>query len=98
MYWERCPCKGAYSTQDANMTYVNDSNCLKLVIKSLFKIATLHLVDSNLLYIDIFTAEIYVVTSGSFINLIRLLQIVLKTAGIRVYYRVVVNSEPQKLV
>jgi hypothetical protein len=60
----------------------------KLVIKSLFKIATLDLVDTNLLYIDIFTVEMYVVTSGSFINLIRLLQILLKTAGIRVYYRV----------
>jgi hypothetical protein len=38
-----------------------------------------------MLCIDIFITEINVVTSGSFINLIRLLQIVLKMAGIRVY-------------
>jgi hypothetical protein len=39
-----------------------------------------------MLCIDIFTTEIYVVTSGSFINLIRLLQILFKMAGIRVQY------------
>ncbi len=37
-----------------------------------------------MLCIDIFTAEIYVVTSGSLINLPRLLEILLKMAGIRV--------------
>jgi hypothetical protein len=41
-----------------------------------------------MLCIDIFTIEIYVVTSRSFINLIRLLQILLKMAGIRVCAKV----------
>jgi hypothetical protein len=43
------------------------------------------IVESYMLCIDIFTTYIYVVTSGSFINLVRLLQIIFKMAGIRVY-------------
>jgi hypothetical protein len=45
---------------------------------------------SNLLYIDISIAEIYFVTSGSFINLLSdYLNILLQTAGIRVWcYRI----------
>jgi hypothetical protein len=45
----------------------------KLVIKSLFMISYVDLVVSNMLYIDIFMTEIYIVMSESFINLIRLL-------------------------
>jgi hypothetical protein len=44
----------------------------------------MYLVESQMLYIYIFTAEIYVITSGSLINLIRLLQISFKKARIRV--------------
>jgi hypothetical protein len=39
----------------------------------MFKISNLDLVEYNMLYIDIFIAEIYIVISESFINLIRLL-------------------------
>jgi hypothetical protein len=39
----------------------------------MFKISNLDLVESNMLNIDIFIIEIYVVISGSLINLIRLL-------------------------
>jgi hypothetical protein len=35
--------------------------------------SNLDLVESNMLYIDIFITEIYIVISESFINLIRLL-------------------------
>ncbi len=51
----------------------------------MFKISNMDLVESYMLCIDIFTTYIYVVTSGSFINLKRLLQIIFKMAGIRVY-------------
>jgi hypothetical protein len=50
----------------------------------MFKISNMDLVESYMLCIDIFTTYVYVVTSGSFINLIRLLQIIFKMAGIRV--------------
>jgi hypothetical protein len=40
-----------------------------------------------MLYIDIFIPEIYVTPSVSWINLIRILLIFLKTAGIRVWGR-----------
>ncbi len=52
----------------------------KSVIKSLFIISNLDLVESNMLYIDIFITEIYIIISESFINLIRLLLITLKMA------------------
>jgi hypothetical protein len=45
----------------------------KSVIKSLFKIPNLDLVESNMIYLDIFLTEIYVIISVSLINLIRLL-------------------------
>jgi hypothetical protein len=52
----------------------------------MFKISNLDLHESNMLYIDIFITEVYIVISESFINLIRLLLIVLKMAGIRVLH------------
>ena len=51
----------------------NHYECHKSVIKSLFKIPNLDLVESNMIYLDIFLTEIYVIISVSLINLIRLL-------------------------
>jgi hypothetical protein len=55
----------------------------KSVRKTMFKIPNMFLVEYQM-YINIFTTEIYVITPGSCINLIRLLQILFKMARIRV--------------
>ncbi len=53
-------------------------------IRFLFEMSKMDLIESFRLCIYIFITKMYVVTSGSFINLITLLQILFKTAGIRV--------------
>ncbi len=77
-HWRRQHTKGKYEICKAY--YLPN----KTVIKSMFKILNLDLVESNMLYIDIFITKIYIFISESFIDLIRLLQIILKMSGIRV--------------